>query len=48
MLLFKVNYSYILKILLTLRQIKKTSINTKEKIKKLIKLYKNLYSIVKL
>ena len=42
MLLFKVNYSYILRILLTLRQAKKISIDIKERINKLIELYKNL------
>ena len=42
MLLFKANYSYILRILLTLRQVKKTSIDTKERIKGIIELHKNL------
>ena len=48
MLLFKVNYKYILKILLTLRQAKKTSINTKERIKRIIELYENLKDTAKL
>ena len=48
MLLFKVNYSYILRILLTLRQAKKISTNAKKRIKKIIELYKNLRDIVKL
>ena len=39
MLLFKANYGYILKILLTLRQVKKTSIDAKERIDKLMELY---------
>ena len=42
MLLFKVNYNYILKTLLILRQVKKTSIDIKKRINKLIELYKNL------
>ena len=36
MLLFKINYSYKLKILLMLRQVKKTSKLVKERIEKLI------------
>ena len=48
MLLFKVNYRYILRTLLTLRQVKKTSIDAKERIKEIIELYKNLRNIVKL
>ena len=48
MLLFKANYGYTLKILLTLRQVKKTSTDTKERIEKIIELYKNLKDIVKL
>ena len=36
MLLFKINYSYKLKILLTLQQAKKTSETVKERIKKFI------------
>ena len=48
MLLFKVNYSYILRILLILRQAKKTSTDTKERIKEIIKLYKNFRNTAKL
>ena len=48
MLLFKINYSYKLKILLTPKQAKKTSKTIKERIEKLIQLYKNLYKLVKL
>src|SRR6266566_3350731 len=48
MLLFKVNYKYILRTLLILRQVKKTSINTKERIKGIMELYKNLRNIAKL
>ena len=48
MLLFKINYSYKLKILLTLRQAKKISKSAKERIKKLIQLHRNLYKLVKL
>ena len=48
MLLFKVNYSYKLKILFTPRQAKKTSKIAKERIEKLIQLYGNLYKLVKL
>ena len=48
MSLFKANYRYILRTLLTLRQVKKTSTDTKERIKKIIELYKNLRDIVKL
>ena len=43
MLLFKVNYGYKLKILLILRQAKKTSEIAKERMEKLIQLYWNLY-----
>ena len=45
---FKVNYGYILRILLILRQAKKISINAKERIKKIIELYKNLRNMAKL
>ena len=45
---FKVNYNYKLKILLILRQAKKTSKTVKEKMEKLIQLYQNLYKSVKL
>src|SRR6266702_3240714 len=48
MLLFKANYRYILRTSLTLRQVKKTSINTKERIKRIIELHKNLRSTAKL
>src|SRR6266700_6765944 len=47
MLLFKAKYRYKLKTLLTLRQAKKTSINTKERIKGIIELYKNLRNTAK-
>jgi hypothetical protein len=40
-LLFKVNYSYKLKILLSLKQVKKSSEIVKERVKTLINLYKN-------
>ena len=45
---FKANYGYKLKILLTLRQAKKISKTVKERIEKLIQLYRNLYELVKL
>ena len=48
MSLFKINYSYKLKILLTLKQAKKISKTVKEKIEKLIQLYRNLYKLTKL
>ena len=48
MLLFKANYSYKLKILITPRQAKKISKTVKEKMEKLIQLYRNLYKLVKL
>ena len=48
MLLFKVNYRYKPRTLLILRQVKKINIDTKERIEKLIKLYKNLKEIAKL
>jgi hypothetical protein len=41
-LLFKVNYSYKLKILLSLKQVKKSSKTAKERVKIFINLYKNL------
>ena len=44
MLPFKVNYGYKLRILLILRQVKKTSTDTKERIKERIELYKNFKS----
>ena len=48
MSLFKANYSYKLKTLLTLRQAKKTSKTAKERIEKLIQLYRNLHKSAKL
>ena len=45
---FKINYGYKLKILLTPRQVKKISKIVKERIEKLIQLYRNLYKLVKL
>ena len=47
MLLFKVNYSYKLKILLTLKQVKKSSKIAKEKIKTLINLHEDLRELAK-
>ena len=48
MLLFKVNYSYKLKILLLLRQVKKSSKTAKERVKTLINLYKDLQELAKI
>ena len=48
MLLFKANYGYKPKTLLTLRQAKKTSETAKKRIEKLMQLYRNLYKLVKL
>ena len=48
MSLFKINYSYKPKILLMLRQAKKISKTAKERIEKLIQLYRNLYKSAKL
>jgi hypothetical protein len=42
MLLFKANYSYKLKKLLSLRQVKKSNKTAKERVKTLINFYKNL------
>jgi hypothetical protein len=42
MLLFKTNYGYELKILLSPKQAKKSSETAKERVKTLINLYKNL------
>jgi hypothetical protein len=42
MLLFKANYGYKLKILLSPRQVKKSSKIAKEKVETFINLYKNL------
>jgi hypothetical protein len=41
MLPFKANYGYKLKILLSLKQVKKSSETAKERVKTLINLYKN-------
>jgi hypothetical protein len=41
-LLFKVNYGYKLKILLSPKQVKRSSEIAKERVKTLINLYKNL------
>jgi hypothetical protein len=41
-LLFKANYGYKLKILLSPKQVKKSSETVKEKVKTFINLYKNL------
>jgi hypothetical protein len=41
-LLFKVNYGYKLKILLSLKRVKKSSETVKERIKTLINFHKNL------
>ena len=48
MLLFKAHYGYKLKILFILQQAKKINKTAKERIEKLIQLYKNLYKLVKL
>jgi hypothetical protein len=40
-LLFKINYGYKLKILLSPKQVKKSSKTAKERVKTLINLYKN-------
>ena len=48
MSLFKINYSYKLKMLLMPRQAKKISKTAKERMEKLIQLYRNLYKLVKL
>ena len=48
MSLFKTNYSYKLKILLTPRQAKKISKIAKKRIEKLIQLHRNLYKLIKL
>jgi hypothetical protein len=42
MLLFKINYSYKLKILLSLKQVKKSSKIAKERVENFINLHKNL------
>ena len=48
MSLFKTNYSYKLKILFIPQQAKKISKTVKERIEKLIQLYRNLYKLIKL
>ena len=48
MSLFKTNYGYKLNILLTPQQAKKTSETAKERIEKIMQLYRNLYELVKL
>ena len=48
MLLFKINYGYKLKILLTPQQAKKTNKTAKKRMEKLIQLYKNLHKLIKL
>ena len=48
MLLFKVNYGYKLRILLILRQAKKTSTDAKERIEEIMELYKNLRNMAKM
>ena len=48
MSLFKANYGYKLKILFILRQAKKTNKIVKERMEKLIQLYKNFHKLVKL
>ena len=48
MLPFKVNYGYKLKILFTLRQAKKISKIVKERMEKLMQLYRNFYKLAKL
>ena len=48
MLLFKVNYGYKLKILFTPKQAKKINKIVKERIKKLIQLYRTLHESAKL
>ena len=48
MSLFKINYSYKLRTSLTLKQAKKISKTVKERMEKLIQLYRNLYKLVKL
>ena len=48
MSLFKINYGYELKTLLTPQQAKKISETAKERMEKLMQLYKNLHESVKL
>ena len=47
-LLFKVNYSYKLKISLSPQQVKKSSKTAKERVKTLINLYKDLQELAKI
>ena len=47
-LLFKANYSYKLRMLLILRQAKKTYLEAGERMEKLIEIYKGLYKLAKL
>ena len=47
MLLFKVNYGYELKILLSLQQVKKSSETAKERVKTFINFYKDLQKSAK-
>ena len=48
MLLFKANYRYKPKILLLLRQVKKSSKTAKERVETFINLYRNLKELAKL
>jgi len=48
MLLFKANYGYALRTLLSPRQAKKSSNIAKERAEKLITLYKKLYKSIKM
>ena len=48
MLLFKANYGYKPKILLSPRQVKKSSETAKEKVKTFINLYKDLQELAKI
>ena len=48
MLLFKANYSYKLKILLSPQQVKKSSKTAKERVKTFINLYKDLQESAKI
>jgi len=48
MSLFKANYGYAPKTLLTPKQAKRISTNAKERIKEIMELYKNLRNIAKL
>ncbi len=48
MLLFRVNYRYKPRILLTPQQVKKTSVDAKRRIKEIMELYKNLRDTAKI